>query len=47
MVDACSGALRFLRDSGWLEIDPPPEDDWDEEDFVDSGQPRRTNPYAV
>jgi predicted phage terminase large subunit-like protein len=46
-VDACTQALRFLRDSGWLEIDPPPQDDWDEEDFVDSGQPRRTNPYAV
>ena len=46
-VDACTQALRFLRDAGWLEIDPPPQDDWDEEDFVDSGQPRRTNPYAV
>jgi predicted phage terminase large subunit-like protein len=46
-VDACTQALRFLRDSGWLEIDPPPQDDWDEEDFVDSGQPKRTNPYAV
>ena len=46
-VDACTQALRFLRDSGWLEIDPPPDDDWDEDDYIDSGQPRRTNPYAV
>jgi predicted phage terminase large subunit-like protein len=47
MVDACTQALRFLRDSGWLEIDPPPEDDWDEDDYADSGKKRRENPYAV
>jgi predicted phage terminase large subunit-like protein len=45
-VDMTTQALRFLRDSGWLEIDPPPEDDWDEDDFVDSGKVRRENPYA-
>jgi predicted phage terminase large subunit-like protein len=46
-VDACTQALRFLRDSGWLEIDPPPEEDWDEDDYVDSGRSRRVvNPYA-
>jgi len=47
MVDACTQALRFLRDSGWLEIDPPPDDDWDEDDYADSGKKRRENPYAV
>jgi len=47
MVDACTQALRFLRDSGWLEIDPPPDDDWDDDDYADSGKKRRENPYAV
>jgi predicted phage terminase large subunit-like protein len=46
-VDSCTQALRFLRDAGWLEIDPPPRDDWDDEDFADTGRPRRVNPYAV
>jgi len=45
-VDSCTQALRYLRDSGWLEIDPPPRDDWDEEDYVDSGRTRE-NPYAI
>jgi predicted phage terminase large subunit-like protein len=45
-VDACTQALRYLRDAGWLEIDPPPEEDWDEDDFIDSGRTKRTNPYA-
>ena len=45
-VDTCTQALRFLRDSGWLEIDPPPQDDWDEEDYADTGRARRENPYA-
>ena len=46
-VDACTQALRYLRDAGWLEIDPPPQDDWDEDDYADSGRKRRVNPYAV
>jgi len=45
-VDTCTQALRFLRDAGWLDIDPPPADDYDEEDYVDSGKTRRENPYA-
>ncbi len=45
-VDTCSQALRYLRDASWLEIDPPPDDDWDEDDYVDSGRVRRSNPYA-
>ena len=47
LVDACTQALRYLRDSGWLEIDPPPRDDWDEDDYADSGRVRRVNPYAI
>jgi NitT/TauT family transport system permease protein len=40
-------ALRYLRDAGWLDIDPPPDDDWDEDDFADTGRVRRVNPYAI
>jgi len=47
LVDACTQALRYLRDAGWLEIDPPPNDDWDEDDFADSGKQKRVNPYAA
>ena len=48
LVHNCTQALRFLRDGGWLEIDPPPQDDYDPEDFIDAGLPsRRENPYAV
>ena len=47
LVDACTQALRYLRDAGWLDIDPPPDDAWDEDDFVDSGKQKRVNPYAA
>jgi predicted phage terminase large subunit-like protein len=47
-VDCTSQGLRFLRDSGWIEIDPPPRDDYDEDDYADSGASRmRVNPYAA
>jgi hypothetical protein len=47
LVHNCTQALRYLRDSGWLDIDPPPPEDWDEDDYVDSGRSRkRENPYA-
>ena len=46
-VDAATQALRYLRDAGWLEIDPPPLEDYDEDDFIDSGMSReRVNPYS-
>ena len=47
LVDTLTQALRFLRDSGWLEVDPPPQDDWDEDDYADTGRPKRENPYAA
>jgi predicted phage terminase large subunit-like protein len=47
LVDACTQALRYLRDSGWLDIDPPPREDWDEDDYADTGRVRRVNPYAI
>jgi predicted phage terminase large subunit-like protein len=46
-VDSCTQSLRFLRDAGWLEIDPPPRDDYDDDDYAEDGKPKRVNPYAV
>lgn len=46
-VDMTTQALRFLRDLGWIDIDGAPPEPYDEDDFVDSGQRRRENPYAV
>lgn len=42
-VDACTQALRYLRDAGFLNIDPAPVNDYDDEDF----KKPRTNPYAI
>jgi len=47
LVDTTTQALRFLRDAAWLEVDPPPQDDWDEDDYADTGRPKRENPYAA
>jgi predicted phage terminase large subunit-like protein len=44
-VDACSQALRMLKDMGWLDIDPEPEYD-DPDDYVDI-MPPRVNPYSA
>jgi predicted phage terminase large subunit-like protein len=43
-VDSCTQALRYLRDAGWLDIDPAPH--YDDDDYVDI-KPKRVNPYAV
>ncbi len=45
-VDVMSMSLRYLRDAGWLSIDPPPPDDYDEEDLIDAGVIKE-NPYAA
>jgi predicted phage terminase large subunit-like protein len=45
-VDAFSQAMRYLRDAGWLSIDPPPPDDYDPDDLIDAGVIKE-NPYAV
>lgn len=46
LVHNCTQALRYLRDAGWLNIDPPPrEEDYD--DYLDETKPRRINPYAA
>jgi predicted phage terminase large subunit-like protein len=47
-VDSTSQALRFLRDAGWIDIDGPAPEAYDEEDYYDSGMAKRKeNPYAV
>jgi len=43
-VDALSQALRVLRDSGWLQLDPLPSRDYDYAD--DDARKKFSNPYA-
>ena len=44
-VDSATQAMRWLKDGGWLDIDPEPRYD-DDDDYYDA-QPARVNPYAV
>ena len=46
-VDACTQGLRFLRDAGWLDIDGEPREDYDMDDYIDSGRRKLENPYAA
>jgi predicted phage terminase large subunit-like protein len=49
-VDCMSQGLRYLRDSGWISIDAPPREDYDEDDIYDAeefNQRRKGNPYAM
>jgi phage terminase large subunit-like protein len=47
-VDCISQGLRYLRDSGWISIDPPPRDTYDEDDYIDAyGSKRKENPYSA
>ena len=43
-VDSCTQALRYLRDSGWLDIDPKPH--YDEDDYAEVRE-KYSNPYAM
>jgi predicted phage terminase large subunit-like protein len=43
-VDAFSQAMRILRDSGWIQLDPLPARDYDYAD--DDSRKRFSNPYA-
>jgi predicted phage terminase large subunit-like protein len=45
-VDALTQALRWLRDAGFLNIDPAPREDYDEDDYIDANPQPRGNPYA-
>lgn len=44
-VDSATQAIRYLKDSGWLDINPEPNYD-DVEDYIDA-MPARVNPYSV
>ena len=45
-VDALSQGLRYLRDAGWISIDAPPREDYDDDDVYDAGIRKNVNPYA-
>jgi hypothetical protein len=45
-VDTATQVLRILKDMSWLDIDPPPLYD-DDDDYVDYIKPKRVNPYAA
>jgi hypothetical protein len=44
-VDSCTQALRYLRDAGFLDIDPAPR--YDDDDYVDGNKKPAVNPYAA
>ncbi len=44
-VDSATQAIRYLKDAGWLDINPEPRYD-DDEDYIDA-MPKRVNPYAA
>ena len=46
-VDSCTQALRLLKDMGFLDIDPEPRYDDDNDGYADEYQQPRINPYAV
>jgi phage terminase large subunit-like protein len=51
-VDCISQGLRYLRDAGWISIDAPPRDDYDDDDIYDADEfnkraQGKVNPYAV
>jgi len=46
-VDSATQAMRFLKDTGWLDINPPPEED-DYDDYLEEiGHQKNVNPYAA
>lgn len=50
-VDCISQGLRYMRDGGWISIDAPPREDYDEDDIFDADEYNarargKVNPYA-
>jgi phage terminase large subunit-like protein len=49
-VDCISQGLRYMRDSGWISIDIPPREDYDDDDIFDADEHNKKskgNPYAA
>lgn len=47
-VDSATQAMRFLKDTGWLDINPPPPEDDDYDDYLQEiGHQKKVNPYAA
>lgn len=46
-VDSATQAIRWLKDMGWLDIDPEPRYDDDDDDGYVDVQRTRVNPYAI
>lgn len=49
-VDCISQGLRYLRDGGWISIDAPPREAFEDDDITDAeiyNMKTRTNPYAA
>ena len=44
-VDSATQAMRLLKDMGFLDIDPEPRDN-DDDDYIEYTQQRRVNPYS-
>jgi predicted phage terminase large subunit-like protein len=44
-VDSTTQAIRLLKDMGWLDINPEPRDN-DDDDYFEYTQPKRVNPYS-
>lgn len=47
-VDSATQAMRFLKDTGWLDINPPPPEEDDYDDYLEEiGHKKNVNPYAA
>ncbi len=51
-VDCISQGLRYMRDAGWISIDAPPRDDYDDDDIYDADEYNqrargKVNPYSL
>ena len=44
-VDSATQAIRLLKDMGWLDINPEPRDN-DDDDYLEYTQVKRVNPYS-
>ena len=45
-VDSATQAIRLMKDMGFLDINPEPRDN-DDDDYLEYTQPKRVNPYSM